>query len=312
MFRTEGRDIVLGAKFSNPKLEYCDANNVCLIYITLKNTNVEVQLDLIVKYYPTQTKFLGYGNQFKFQAEFGSSLKKEYDQSDTFTLRSHIQFRINSKSALWNKYQSAMVTLQSGSNAPDLTYNFILKPNYCSTSIGKYYDGMPLDDGTNNCGTYKFIDSINQLMFKTINNKIKLGGYTAKFQVWKNANRSDTPDEAIVAITNPILMPDTLGADGYPRITVVQGTGGSLPYLSIDNADDYVVSGSLCISSVTSCDVHSTTPPAHTTVSMPIDTKLPSKYSAKSADGWQAGEQAKSFFIHVIDKAGRDMMVQKN
>ena len=58
--------------------------------------------------------------------------------------------------------------------------------------------------------------------------------------------------------------------------------------------------------------VSSTTPPAHTTVSMPNNTRLPSKYSAKSSDGWQAGEQAKSFFIHVIDKAGRDMMVQKN
>ena len=139
MFRTEGRDTVLGAKFSNPKLEYCDTNNVCLIYITLKNTNAEVRLDLIVKYYPTQTKFVGYGNQFKFQAEFGSSLKKEYDQSDNFTLRSQIQFNINSKSVLWNKYQSAKVTLQSGSTAPDLTYDFVLKPNYCSTSIGNYY-----------------------------------------------------------------------------------------------------------------------------------------------------------------------------
>jgi hypothetical protein len=312
MFRTEGRDIVLGAKFSNPKLEYCDAYNVCLIYITLKNTNVELRLDLIVKYYPTQNKFLGYGNQFKFQAEFGSSLEKKYDQFDTFTLRSQIQFRINSKSALWNKYKSAKVTLQSGSNAPDLTYNFILKPDYCSTSIGNYYDGMPFDNGPNNCNTMIFFDSSNQLTLKTINEKIKLGGYTAKFQVWKNANRSDTPDQAIVAITNPILTPDTLGEDGYPRITIVQGTGGSLPYLSIVNADDFVVSGSLCISSFNNCNVYSTTPPAHTTVSMPIDTKLPSKYSAKSADGWQVGEQAKSFFIHVIDKAGRDMIVQKN
>jgi hypothetical protein len=312
MFRTEGRATVLGAKFSNPKLEYCDTNNVCLLYITLKNTNSEVRLDLIVKYYPTQTKFVGYGNQFKFQAQFGSSLKKEYDQSNNFTLRSQIQFGINSEPTLWNKYQSAKVTLQSGSSAPDLTYNFVLKPNYCSTSIGNYYDGMPFDNGTNDCDTWKFFDSSNQMILKTINEKIKLGGYTAKFQVWKNTNRSDTPDEAILAITNPILTPDTLGADGYPRITVVQGTGGGLPYLSIDNADDFVVSGSLCISSVTFCDVKSTTPPAHTTVSMPNNTKLPSKYSAKSSDGWQAGSQAKSFFIHVIDKAGRDMMVQKN
>ena len=312
MFRTEGRDTVLGAKFSNPKLEYCDAKNVCLIHMTLTNKDVEVRLDLIVKYYPAQNKFLGYGDQSKFQAEFGSSLKKEYDQTDNFTLRSQIQFNINSKSDLWNKYQRATVTLQSGTNAPDMTYDFVLKPNYCSTSIGNYYDGMPFDDGTNRCDTWKFFETSNQAILKTINEKIKLGGYTAKFLAWKNLDKSDTPDETIVAITSTILTPDTLGSDGYPRITVVQGTAGSLPYLSIDNADDYVVSGSLCISSVTFCDVSSSTPPAHTTVSMPNNIKLPSKYSAKASDGWQAGEQAKSFFIHVIDKAGRDMMVQKN
>ena len=315
LFRTEGRNVLLGGKFTNPKIQYCDAQNICLVYMTLKNNDVEIALDLKVKFYPSQNKFLGYGNQFLYQAEFGSSLKKEFDRSDNVALRSQIQFTINSKQAQWNVYKAAKVTLQSGSNAPDLTYNFVLKPNFCSPTIGNYYDGMPLDDGTNNCDTWKFFDTSNQAILQTINEKIKLGGYTAKFQAWKTTNKTDVPDEAIVPITSPILNPDSLGTDGYPRVKLVQSTDTALPYLSIDNADDYVVSGSLCISSSTTagyCQTDSTTPALHTTVTQPGNVKLPSKFSAQATDGWQAGEQATTFFIHVVDKAGRDMMVQKN
>jgi hypothetical protein len=315
LFRTEGRSTLLGGKFTNPKLQYCDAQNICLLYLTLENNGIQISLDMKVKYYTSLNKFLGYGNQFLYQAEFGSSLKKEFDRSDNVALRSQIQFNINSKQALWDVYQTATVTLQSGSSAADLTYNFKLKPTYCSPTIGNYYDGMPFDDGTNNCDTWKFFDISNQTILKTINEKIKLGGYTAKFQAWKTSNRTDTPDEAIIPITTPILNPDSLGTDGYPRVSLIQSSGTSLPYLSIDNADDFVVSGSLCISSATTpgyCQTNSTTPALHTTVTQPGNVKLPSKFLAKSSDGWQAGEQAKTFFIHVIDKAGRDIMVQKN
>lgn len=308
-FRTDYRAALLGAKFSNPKLVSCDTNNFCHALISVKNTNLDTVLDAVLKFYPAQSKFVMYGNQFKFKAEFSTSLIKDTDSAGNETLYSQIQFNINNEAANWNQYNSATVTLQSGSSAPDLTYNFILKPNDCSISIGAYYDGMPFDDGTNSCANWKQFDSNNQTQIKAINEKIKLGNYTAKFQAWTSSDRSGTADIAIVPITEPILTTDRIGSNGYPRVTIVQGSGTALPYLSIDNADDFVVTGSLCITSANWCD--NVTPQPHTTTSMPNNIKLPSKIEAKSADGWQVGEKAKGYFIHVKDKAGRDIMVSK-
>ena len=316
LFRSTYRSFLLGATFSNPKLVSCDANRVCQVKMSLKNITpaktINTVIDGYYKYDLTKKAFVSFGNHFPYRAEFGTSLIKNTDAQGNKTIYSQIQFTINRDGPDWTKYKSATVTLQSGSSNPDLSYNFLLKPNDCNATVNRYYDGMPFDDGTNSCADWKQFDSNNQTQIKAINDKIKLGNYTAKFQAWTNANRTGTPDVVIVPITDPILTTDRLGEDGFPRVTIVQATGTTLPYLSIDNADDFVVSGSLCITSANYCDTNLLTPLPHTTLTNPDGyVKLPSKIQALSTDGWQVGEKAKGYFIHVQDKAGRDIMVSK-
>jgi hypothetical protein len=318
LFTVKWRSEIVGLKISNPKVIKCDSSNVCLLRMTGKFPTAGVTtVDAIVKYYPSVSKWLMYGNQFNYKAEFGSSLKKDIDNSNlsspVASIKSEIQFRIGDEGATWNKYQSARVSLQSGTSAPDLTYNFVLKPNSCSPTSGSYYDGMPLDDpsdtqNSTNCSTWKVFDVKTQSVLKAINSKIKQGGYVAKFEAWKNSSRSGTPDVSILPIFDPILTTDSIGNDGYPRVNLVQSTSTALPYLAIDNADDFIVSGSICITSQPYCD--NKNPQKSTSTIMPNgNIKLPKRFDANRADGWPSGEKAKAYFIHVIDKAGRDMMV---
>jgi hypothetical protein len=305
--RTTYRQYLLGAKFSNPKLVSCDIKNICHVQISVKNTNLDTVLDEYYKYDPVAKKFSSYGNHFAYKAEFGSSLTKSIDQNGTEVLNSQIQFYIGNDFEP-SKYKSATATLQSGTNAPDMTYNFALKAAACPPT-SNFYDGMPLDDGTNYCGTWKTFSPGNESEIKAINEKIKQGNYTVKFQAWTTSDRTGTPDIAILPITDPILTTDKIGPNGYPQVKIVQGSGNSLPYLSVDNADDFIVTGTLCITSSTGCS--KTDPQPHTTQSQPNNIKLPSKYEAKATDGWQIGEKAKGYFIHVRDKAGRDIMVSR-
>jgi hypothetical protein len=311
-FRTDGIALV-GAKVSNPRILSCAVDNslyLCRVSITVKTSRFEDKLNWVVKFYPNDNKFLYYGDQFKFKAELVTSLVKDTDRLGVETIKSQITFNINEYAANWDKYQKVTVTLQSGSSTPDKTFIFKLKTASCPGGAGTNYSGMPFDDGTNDCTWWTDFDSANQQSLKDINAKIKLGKYYAVFKAWKNADRSDTPDVAIVPITSPFLTTDTLGSDGYPRVNIIQGSGSSLPYLSIDNADDFVTFGSLCITSATWCDNQNPAP--HTTRSMPNSSiKLPSKIQADAKDGWTSGERAAGYFIHVKDKAGRDIMVSR-
>lgn len=315
-FAVQGRSQVIGVKLSNPNIVLCDSATVCLVRMTATFATGAVQnIDVFVKYYPNTANWLIYGNQYKFNAEFGSSLTKNINHtnlsSPVASIESEIQFTINrDNSANWSQYKSARVSLQSGNSAPDLTYNFVLKPNSCSPSTGSYYDGMPLDnpsDANNatNCATWKKFDANTESVLKTINAKIKQGGYIAKFEAWTNSNRSGTPDVALLPIIDPLLTTDSIGSDGYPRVTLVQATSSALPYITVDNADDFTVSGSICITSQMWCDNRNPAP--YTTTIMPNgNVKLPKLFNA---NGWPTGVKAKAYFIHVRDKAGRDLMV---
>ena len=316
LFTSTYRNDVIGLTLSNPKILLCFNNGSCGVRITAKFPNGGVtNVDLILKYYANSGSWLLYGNQYEFGAEFSTSLTQRFDYSNgnTATINSQIQFTINKDPYNWDQYKSAKVSLQSGTMAPDLTFNFVLKPTYCniSTSNGIYYDGMPLDDNTNNCWTWQQFDNTSEAILKTINGKIRQGGYVAKFEAWlTSTTRSGPPDSvAYFPIVDPILTTDAIGPSGYPRVTLVQPNTGSLPYLTIDNSDDFTVSGSLCISSLPWCDAHSNPSPLYTSTVMPKgNIKLPSRIDAKASDGWPAGQIAHSYFIHVRDKAGRDLM----
>lgn len=324
-FTVDYRSEVIGVKLFNPKVIKCDNENVCLILMSgLFQSGAVNKIDAVVKYYPNLGAWLMYGNQFKYEAQFSSSLNKYVNNSNisspSVLIRSSIQFGIQRGDAgtAWNNYQSARVSLQSVNSTPDLTYNFVLKPSVCSPTAGLYYDGMPLDipsdpNNSNKCDTWRTFDAGTESLLKTINNKIKKGGYIAKFEAWKNYTRSGAPDVSMLPIFDQILIPDSIGDGGFPLIKLVQPTTTTLPYLQIDNADDFIISGTVCITSQNGCDNNSLKPkPFQTSINPNGNIKLPKRFEAKPADGWPIGQKAGAYFVHVIDKAGRDMTIYAN
>jgi hypothetical protein len=306
--RTKDKDKLIGAKITNPTVKSCDKNNICKVGLTFTMlSGGSGSFEEYYRYYPLTDTYKPVGNQYKFAAEFGSTSSKSlYNQKESFGVS--IQFTINNKESTYDKYKTASVDLKSiTSSTPDLSYNFKLKPSFCSPLIGRYYDGMPLDDNTNNCDTWKGFDSSNQSKLKEINEKIKQGGYVAVFKAWKTFDKSDTADVVTVPVTDLILTTDMIASNGYPNVTLNQAIGEKLPYLSIANARDFVVSGSLCITSNQYCNTR--LPEKITTILDPNNIQLPQRINAGAKDGWLTSTNAQGYFVHVKDKFNRDLII---
>jgi len=110
-----------------------------------------------------------------------------------------------------------------------------------------------------------------------------------------------------VPITDLILTTDMIASSGYPNVTLNQANGEKLPYLSIANARDFVVTGSLCITSNQYCNTR--LPEKITTILDPNNIQLPQRIDANAKDGWLTSTKAQGYFVHVKDKFNRDLII---
>ena len=311
LFRATYRSEIMGAVVTNPSIEYCNVSKVCKVNATLKSASGRVgRMQEFFRYDPAAQAFKAVGNGRKYKADFGSTANKSINTAGGATYGVTIQFSIeSSKGGGWDVYKRATVELKAGPAAqPDLSYSFVLKPSYCSPSIGRYYDGMPLDNSVaDDCSTWQGFDSSNESILKIINQKIAAGGYLAVFSAWKTYDKSDIPDVETLPIKDAILNTDTISLGGYPVISLFQASNGQLPYLSISNYKDFSVSGSLCITSNSYCSPRIPVP--ITTIQDASNVQLPARIDASAKDGWLATTRARGYFVHVNDKFGRDLIV---
>ena len=311
LFRTTYRSEIVGAVVSNPSAESCNVQQVCKVNATITTLSGRVgRFEEFFRYDSASQTYKAVGNGRKYKVDFGSTAKKFVNTAGTASYEVTIQFGINGgRMTAWDAYKRARVELKaSPTAAADLTYEFVLKPTYCSTSVGRYYDGMPLDNGAaDDCATWKSFTSSTESILKTINQKIAAGGYTAVFTAWKTYDKSDVPDVERLPIRDAILNTDSIAAAGYPMVSVVQGGSGQLPYFSTLNHKDFMVSGSLCITSNDYCSPRIPVP--ITTIQDPSGIQLPYRFDASSTDGWLTSTRARGYFVHVVDKFGRDLIV---
>jgi hypothetical protein len=310
-FRAKASFLV-GNKFVNPRLSACNQDLVCSLSLTLVGNGIAItEIDFPVQYNTNTQKFLFIGNRHAFKAKVESSLDKTIDTQGNITYASRLQFQIKSSSANTSYYKSAKAKLIDKNGQVDHEYQFRLNTASCDPD-GSMYDGLPLIDPNNasNCATWDQRNSNNQALFKSINNKIKQGGYKVVFEAWTDLNMTAGRAEVTLPISEFILTTDSMNDSGYPKVIFNSGNSNTLPYLSIPNASDYVITGTLCISSANTCDKRALLP--HTTAYLDESGFLPKQIKALAADGWSYGEQPVSYFIHVKDKAGRDMTVSKH
>lgn len=305
------KSMLAGTVAGNPKINSCKTGQLCSLRLSLKGPQLNQAMDVWVKFDAQKDLFLFYGNQYKFKAGVDTHIHRSVNLSNgVANTQAVLSVVINNQEGNWNTYETAKAQFVSPDGSVDLTYLYRIKPNDCypNKTGSFYYDGMPRDDGTTQCWHGQMFEASNEQQIKDINAKIKRGGYKVVVQAWKNSSRTGTPDVVEIPLVEPLGTTDRIAEGGYPKVTRRSDASNELPYLEIANADDFVVTGSLCLSKNSWCNVESKETGSTTTLPNG-EPKLSRKIQAVRSDGWSAGDPIRAFFVHVMDKAGRDLIL---
>ncbi|MBU3618577.1 carboxypeptidase-like regulatory domain-containing protein [Polynucleobacter sp. JS-Fieb-80-E5] len=317
---SSGGSYLLGATLSNPVVNSCTINGACNVSFLL--TRADKSLNKINQTYiydSSSGNWLLYGNQQgNVQVGFQSYAQLS-NATNTFNVGINFGIMGNNETAANNPYNSATATFQTASGTVDATINFIQKTSVggsCSPSSSNYY-GLPITDVTNPSTRTPDLASSNacnnwitisdESTLKTVNSHIAAGGYKLVVKAYTSNNWTGTPVTVTQTLTSPLITSDVINVSMFPK--VAPATGASGPYLSISNASDYTLVGSVCMSSnaqIGYCDM--TNKPSNTSVyNSNSNVALLGKYSPLTA--WPSGQTIRTYFVHAQDKYGRDLRV---
>jgi hypothetical protein len=314
-----------GAKFSNPVINACYSNNTCnaSFLITLSNgTATTLGGTFIYSGTNSNIPWQLYGDQQgNLRSDFVSNYASLSNSSGTITYGLDFQIEGNTDivSAANNPYNSAIATFQDSSGNVDFTIRFIQKTSVggaCSPSNSSY-PGLLITDITNPSSTTPDLTSTNacsaslnytsgNTTLNTVNTNIAKGGYKLVVKAYTSSDWSGTAVTNTYSINSPLLSSNVVNSSMFPLVSTVTGSSG--PAIAISNASDYILIGSVCMSTQSSCDL--TNQPSYTSVYSPTisNIALLSKYSPISS--WPSGSTVQSYYVHAENKKyGYDLRV---
>jgi hypothetical protein len=311
---------LLGAKLSNPVINSCTTAGTCNVtfLVTLSDGSLNKINDTYI--YSSGSWYV-YGNQ-QPDVQIGfETFAQLSNSSSSFVVG--IDFGISGgvEPLASNPYNSATATFQDANGNVDYTVQFVQKTSVggsCAPSSSNYY-GLPITDVANPSSTTPDLSSANacnnwinfadQTVLNTINSHIAAGGYRIIVKAYTTNNWTGTPVIATQSLSTPLITSDVMNIAMFPQVQPKTDSTG--PYLSIPNAGDYTLIGSVCLSSSTSvgyCDM-TNLPPYTSVYNFNNNVALANSYRPKSADGWPSGQTIQSYFVHAQDKYGRDLRV---
>jgi hypothetical protein len=288
----------IGGSLTNPQIKKCDASGVCQVsFLFNKSDGTTSPVTVGFKYNSTTQTWTCYGNQNpNLQSGFQSYATLNTSNN---TISVGIDFGIQGNHNS-QPYNSASAIFQDKNGNVDHQINFVNK-NACPTSSSNYY-GLPIDDPTNpnNSTTCdNWIQISNEAPLQAVNTKIKNGGYSLIIKAYTSYDRTGTPVTITEQLTTPFITSDTVNPSYFPQVSALTDSTG--PYISIPNAADFELIGSVYLRSA-----------SHTTqYNYNSNTPLQNTYRPKSSDGWASSETITSFFVHAQDKYGRDLRSSK-
>jgi hypothetical protein len=299
----------LGAKFSNPVVLSCSSAGVCDVsfLLTLANGGQDGPI-VTFKYEPSIGDWVVYGNQQEDLQDGFNSFAQLSNSNGVFWvgLDFGIQKRDNP-----DYYNSAKAEFKDKNGNVDTTHYFLQKPSTCPTNSRTYY-GLPYANTQNptsqtpdaDCNSWFNFNS--ETLLKTMNTKILQGGYKVVVTAYTSNNWTGASIVKEVPVKTPFLTSDKVNASMFPVVRPKVDSSG--PYLDIPNASDFILTGSVCLSSIGGCDM--TNLPNYTShYQHNFNVPLLSKYRPIAADGWPVGVNIRSYFVHAQDKYGRDLRV---
>jgi len=300
----------LGVTLSHPVINSCTTNGICEVNFLFTNASGSFSSVTISYIYDAGSgNWLAYGNQQPDLEDNFDTFAQLSTTSNQF--RVGIDFNVKDQKNLY-PYNSAQAVFKDKNGTIDATLYMKQKPTTCPTTSKTYY-GLPFANTSNPtskvadtlCNSWYFFD--DETIIKQINSKILQGGYTIIVTAYTDNNWSISPVTKTIKVTKPLLTSDKINVSMFPKVT--PSGGSSSPSLSIPNASDYTLIGSVCMSSnsqIGYCDMTNT--PSYTSVYKPNNnTNLLAKYIPVIP--WPAGQAVKTFFVHALDKYGRDLRV---
>jgi len=306
----------LGFKFSNPVVNSCTTSGVCNVSFLVANPK-QASTSKVTIYYiydATIGDWLAYGNQQPDIDDGFDTFAQLSTGSNKF--RVGIDLNVRDKKKLY-PYNSAKAEFKDKSGTIDSTFYMKQKPTTCPTTSNTYY-GLPIANNTDPtskvadaaCNTWYFFD--DETLPKKINPKIMQGGYTIVFTAYTDNNWSTGAVVKTVQVTTPLLTSDKINVSMFPK--VLPKTDKTGPYLSIPNASDYSLIGSVCLSSVSLsvsgyCNMTAPLKQYTSVYETNGEPSLLSVYRPIAATNWPSDQTIKTFFVHAKDKYGRDLRV---
>lgn len=303
--------LVVGTVYKTPKIQRCEgANLTCTVQIHQTNSLGTSIFETRLRYDAVLGRWLNQGNGFDdLMINFSSYAL--LDRSDD-VIKMGVGFGIRD-AAKSDQYKSAKVEIFDAQSEPVGEPILFRHKEECPVT-GNSYFGMPLNDGTpyNSCATWIDLDDAGDEI-REWNQLIKSGGLRLRVRAYSSENwTGDHVAQSEIVLINPLLHPDDITRDMFPRVEMT--SDGSGPLLRVRNATDFSLVGSVCLSSAESpqyCDM--TNLPRHTSEYRPktpgVPEPLSSIYRPKVADGWANGATIRSYFINARDKYGRNLRV---
>lgn len=306
----------LGLRFSNPVVNSCTTSGVCSVsfLISFPQEASTSEITIFFIYNATTGDWLAHGNQQPDIEDGFETFAQLSTGSNKFQVG--INFGVRDGKKLY-PYNTAKAEFKDKSGTIDSTIYMKQKPTTCPTTSNTYY-GLPF--ANTNDPTSKVADALcnnwysfsDETLLKKINSKIMQGGYTIVVTAYTDNNWSTGAVIKTVQVTSPLLTSDKINASMFPKVQAKTDSTG--PYLSITNASDFSLVGSVCLSSASLsvsgyCNMTTPLNPYTSVYQLRGEPPLLSVYRPIAADKWPTGQTIKTFFVNAKDKYGRILRV---
>lgn len=304
----------LRTELSNPVINSCSTNKICNASYLVKNSLGTVsQSSGYFLYNSSLGKWQLHGNQAPDLISGFQTYAMYWQSADS--IRIGVGWGIRSFNNLKsnNPYNSGVVKMQDSAGNIDAIIYFVSKPNVggaCDKSSSSYWGLLiaNISDPSSKISDttcQNWLDITDETDLNLINKKIVQGGYKMVVDAYKSSNWTGTVATIETKLTTPFLTSKVINKQMFPKVSVGKDATGA--YVKVSNAQDYLLVGSFCMSTVNlkGCDM----------VDKPADTyfyngsNVAFEKITYAPSSWPKASDIQSFYINAQDKYGRNLRV---
>jgi hypothetical protein len=303
----------LNFRFSNPVIDFCSSDGACRVTFQVSRPSGNIASTAFFKYNQSLGSWQSIGNQALNLAANFNSYAMYWKSSDQIRIGVGWGIRSVNETKENNPYNSASVIFQDKNGNQDIELFFVNKPNIggaCNKSNNNYWGLLVsnLDDPTSktiDSSCQNWLDVDDDDFLSDINNKILDGGYKMIVKAYTSFDWTGTETRIALDLKTPLVTSKSVSKEMFPNASV--GVEGGRPFVKVDNAQDFTLTGSFCMSTVFSNGCDMSNQPANTYFFN--GTNTPISFKTYAPNTWPSGAIIETYYINAKDKLGRNLRV---